>query len=260
MRGFVYVMTNPAMPGVVKIGFSTKDPSVRASDLSGTSVPQPFSVYYDVLVADPFSIEQLLHSRLREVGSGAGKEFFSLHADAAVAAIRTQLADLNLVPLHESRTTYHCKQCKGWSFQSECDCNGSVNERFERAMLHLDEDDFERGLPILADLASLGRADAAFELALAKNYCSPDLDPTASKADDIGLAEVASNQGYVPASRWLARHYQGAMPSTEEAKRKGSMYWRRVDPSSDAPKDRLSLLTSTADQPFSLVDRIQSNW
>jgi len=33
IRGWVYVMTNKSMPGLVKIGYSTKDPSARADEL-----------------------------------------------------------------------------------------------------------------------------------------------------------------------------------------------------------------------------------
>ncbi|WP_295427803.1 GIY-YIG nuclease family protein [uncultured Thiodictyon sp.] len=33
MKGFVYVMSNKAMPGLVKIGYSTKHPELRAEEL-----------------------------------------------------------------------------------------------------------------------------------------------------------------------------------------------------------------------------------
>lgn len=34
MRGWVYVISNPTIPGLVKIGFSTKDPLLRAEELN----------------------------------------------------------------------------------------------------------------------------------------------------------------------------------------------------------------------------------
>lgn len=43
--GFVYIMRNPSMPHIVKIGFTTIDPHQRAKDLSShTGVPTPFRV------------------------------------------------------------------------------------------------------------------------------------------------------------------------------------------------------------------------
>ena len=43
--GYVYIMTNPAMPGLVKIGSTTLLPDERARQLSSsTGVPRPFQV------------------------------------------------------------------------------------------------------------------------------------------------------------------------------------------------------------------------
>ena len=43
--GWVYVLTNPAMPGVVKIDLTTKTPKAHAVELTAaTGVPMPFKV------------------------------------------------------------------------------------------------------------------------------------------------------------------------------------------------------------------------
>jgi len=36
MKGWVYVITNKAMPSLVKVGFLTKDPGLRAKELGNT--------------------------------------------------------------------------------------------------------------------------------------------------------------------------------------------------------------------------------
>ena len=41
-EGTVYVLTNPAMPGMVKIGKTTRDVTHRLKDLYSTGVPLPF--------------------------------------------------------------------------------------------------------------------------------------------------------------------------------------------------------------------------
>ena len=46
-EGWVYVLTNEAMPGIVKVGHTMNDPVIRAETLSGdTGVPLPFDVAY----------------------------------------------------------------------------------------------------------------------------------------------------------------------------------------------------------------------
>lgn len=47
MNEIIYVLTNEAMPGYVKIGKTTNNLEQRVRDLSAsTSVPLPFTVFY----------------------------------------------------------------------------------------------------------------------------------------------------------------------------------------------------------------------
>ena len=61
--GFVYVMINPAMREIVKIGLSRRTSQVRAKDLKITGVPDDFIVVYDELVTDCDFVEKRLHQR-----------------------------------------------------------------------------------------------------------------------------------------------------------------------------------------------------
>lgn len=87
MKGWVYAITNRAMPGLVKVGFSTKDPASRAVELGHTGTPHPYVVEYDVLVEEPFSIEQRVHSYLNN--QREGKEWFRCTSEVAIAAIQS---------------------------------------------------------------------------------------------------------------------------------------------------------------------------
>jgi hypothetical protein len=90
VRGWVYVMTNLAMPGLVKVGFSTKDPQLRAKELDGTGLPHPFIVAYDALLEEPRQVEIGVH---RELGRHReAKEFFRVSVDVAVHAVKRVLA------------------------------------------------------------------------------------------------------------------------------------------------------------------------
>lgn len=64
MLGYVYVMSNAAMPGLYKIGCTSRHPSERASDLYTTGVPAPFVVEYCINIDDYENIEKLIHKEL----------------------------------------------------------------------------------------------------------------------------------------------------------------------------------------------------
>jgi hypothetical protein len=85
IRGWIYVMKNKSMPGLVKIGFSTKDPTLRAGKL-GIGSPGKYEIVYDVLVSDPQSIEQRVHNFLSH--KREGKEWFRCSASDAINEIR----------------------------------------------------------------------------------------------------------------------------------------------------------------------------
>lgn len=86
MKGWVYVISNKSMPGLVKIGYTMKDPEIRAADLNGTGIPTPYLVEYEVLVDEPLKIEQAVHAHLAR--NREGKEWFKLSPEAAVAGIK----------------------------------------------------------------------------------------------------------------------------------------------------------------------------
>ena len=86
-EGWVYVISNPAMPELVKVGFTTKHPRERARELNGTGVPDSFVAEYGVHVQSPNALERAVHDHLREIGLAAGKEWFKCPKEQAVAAI-----------------------------------------------------------------------------------------------------------------------------------------------------------------------------
>lgn len=86
MKGWVYVISNKAMPNIVKIGYSLKDPELRAAELNHTGSPYPYIVDYEILVEEPRDIEHKVHVRLRD--RREGKEWFSCSVEDAIAAIK----------------------------------------------------------------------------------------------------------------------------------------------------------------------------
>ena len=91
VRGWVYVISNNAMPGLVKIGYSTQDPELRAKELNHTGSPHPYLVDYDLLVDDPREVEQQAHKVLADVREG--REWFKCTAEDAIVAIKESVGD-----------------------------------------------------------------------------------------------------------------------------------------------------------------------
>ena len=61
--GIVYLLKNEAMPGLVKIGKTTRsDPQLRVDELYNSSVPVPFECVLAMRVDDPSSVEFALHT------------------------------------------------------------------------------------------------------------------------------------------------------------------------------------------------------
>src|SRR5215472_17557151 len=65
MRGYLYLLTNPYMPGLVKIGCTDRTPRERADELSqATGVPGRFTVERSWALDDARSFEQRVHAAL----------------------------------------------------------------------------------------------------------------------------------------------------------------------------------------------------
>ena len=67
MANIVYVLTNEAMPGLVKIGLTTDCVETRIGQLSTHSgVPLPFECYFAAEVNDCAKLEKTLHQLFSE--------------------------------------------------------------------------------------------------------------------------------------------------------------------------------------------------
>ena len=83
--GIVYVLTNEAMPGLIKIGLTDAAVEQRMLSLDNTSVPVPFECYYAAEVADAAAVEKALHTALGDHRVRKSREFFQLDAFRAKA-------------------------------------------------------------------------------------------------------------------------------------------------------------------------------
>lgn len=86
--GIVYILTNEAMPGYVKIGLTRQnDVGERVRQLDNTSIPVPFECYFAAYVPDCAKLERTLHFVFGERRARRNREFFTIDPDLAKAII-----------------------------------------------------------------------------------------------------------------------------------------------------------------------------
>jgi hypothetical protein len=86
--GYVYVLTNPSMPGLVKVGKTTRDPEQRALELWQTGVPQPFVVHHYSRVPDCHAAETAVHLGIEDLRVHGSREFYRADADHAAEIVK----------------------------------------------------------------------------------------------------------------------------------------------------------------------------
>jgi hypothetical protein len=99
MTEIIYILTNEAMPGYVKIGKTGTSLEQRVRELSGsTSVPLPFTVFYACTVANASFVEHQLHDAFDNNRVNPRREFFNIDPERIVAAVR--LAQIEEITPH----------------------------------------------------------------------------------------------------------------------------------------------------------------
>ena len=82
-KGIIYVLSNPSIPDLVKIG-KTKNLSKRLSSLYTTGVPLPFKCIYAKEVEDMDYVEEKLHAAFNSSRINEKREFFKILEDELI--------------------------------------------------------------------------------------------------------------------------------------------------------------------------------
>jgi hypothetical protein len=100
-KGWVYVLSNKCIQGLVKVGFSKRDVSERLKEInSGTGVPVPFDLEFEVLVENPHGHELRVHQILDSSRLRDRKEFFVCPVKEAIDAVKSAVGQ---GPLEETK-------------------------------------------------------------------------------------------------------------------------------------------------------------
>jgi len=115
--GFVYLIGNPFMPDVYKIGFSDRSPNQRALELSaGTGCPHPFHVICYIEVSDPMAHERDMHDLFSRYRISPNREFFHVgREDIALLLSAFQFHPEKLMIAKDASFYGALEGSKGWS-------------------------------------------------------------------------------------------------------------------------------------------------
>ena len=104
--GYVYILSNAAMPGLLKIGMTTRHPRDRVMELSGaTGVPIAFEVLWYMPVSNARAAEAEAHRTLDRYRLSGNREFFQVDPDFAISELTYVLASYHVKYVHMSATS-----------------------------------------------------------------------------------------------------------------------------------------------------------
>lgn len=92
MPEYIYVLTNPSMPGLLKVGKTTTSPSQRMKELHSTGVPTPFELECAFIVDDCTIRERHAHEALSKHRI-QNREFFRIGVEPALRRILPTLGN-----------------------------------------------------------------------------------------------------------------------------------------------------------------------
>jgi len=85
MDGYIYLLVNKRLHGLVKIGFTETTVEQRLYEINcATGVAEKFEVYASYKVKDAHKVEKLIHEKLKKYRTRSNKEFFEIKPSAAM--------------------------------------------------------------------------------------------------------------------------------------------------------------------------------
>lgn len=92
--GYLYVLHNPTMPSLLKVGYTCSSVDKRRRELSGsTGVPREFVTEYFHLTEDVEEVEAKVHETLADSRFGENREFFAASLEIVIAAIQKHVSE-----------------------------------------------------------------------------------------------------------------------------------------------------------------------
>ncbi|QYX30460.1 GIY-YIG nuclease family protein [Sphaerospermopsis torques-reginae] len=198
----VYVLTNPAMPGLVKIGYTGKnDANTRIGQLYTTGVPVPFELEFACKVKNAEEVEKALHIAFSPYRINPKREFFQIEPSQAIAILQL---------LHEDATKEVVQQPSNIDQQSIAAAQQMKNRR---PNLNFEE----MGIPIGSELKSVHSDDFVTVVTPKKvKFGEEEMSLTAATRQILGIGySVAPNSHWTYNGMHLNEIYNEIYGETE---------------------------------------------
>lgn len=101
--GFIYILSNPAMPNHYKVGLTTNSIKQRICELNTTGVPKSFFAenIFEIKSNKLREVERLAHQKLKEKDLHAGKEFFEGALTDCIEAVEDAIFEVTGITREE---------------------------------------------------------------------------------------------------------------------------------------------------------------
>lgn len=142
-KQIIYVLSNEAMPGIVKIG-RTWNLKERMRDLDNSSVPMPFECAYAAVVEDAIFVERQLHTIFAAFRLRGRREFFKIDPAPVIAAI--ELVEIQSLTEEAEADDAACATERVVRFDPEAYSKESAEADI---VAFLRDDDFVPGMTVL---------------------------------------------------------------------------------------------------------------
>lgn len=164
--GLIYILINPSLKDLLKIGKTTRDAEERAKELSdATGVPTPFIVAFEEFFEDCDYAEKYIHEILQQKGFriNESREFFSIPLKDAVRVLIEAKTFLAL----ELKT--NPRQVENNELPVKPSINNAAEELLKNGLDHYFGwgeaiEDQKKGHKIIKQAATLGSAEACLWL------------------------------------------------------------------------------------------------
>jgi len=90
----VYILSNPSMPGLIKIGRTKSTSIIRANSLFTSGVPEKFILEAFAIVPDSKIVESNIHKLLDSYRVPSGREFFKINKEKAIKLINGEFQEI----------------------------------------------------------------------------------------------------------------------------------------------------------------------
>lgn len=235
--GYLYILVNQSMPGLIKVGRTGRDPSNRVQELSSpTGVPTRFILVYQTQVADCEFAERWVHEQLEAKGHrvAQNREFFEAPVQDAIDLL---LEARKFVGLEEAIEVH------GLEHESEMADDGQAT--FELGLAYLDgSNDIlrnpEKALTLFEQAAVQGNALACItagqmymdpesrfrDIEKAQKYFMRAINEHGMRDQFCNIASlfVANGQREAAETAWR-QFFQAALESNANMKSYGGWAW-----------------------------------